>query len=71
MDLISGSWPSEIFFFKGGPKRSFAAPVKLKYKDDKTINIGGGRRDSGDMILIAGDATFEKDAKGRRHPLRR
>jgi hypothetical protein len=64
-DIISGSWPGEIFFFKGGPNHTFAAPVKLKYKDGKTINIGGGRRpDSGDMILIAGDATFEKNEKG-------
>lgn len=65
VDLISGSWPGELFFFKGGPKRAFAAPVKLKYKTGKTINIGGGRRDSGDMLLIAGDATFEKNAKGK------
>jgi hypothetical protein len=65
LDLISGSWPGEIFFFKGGPKGTFAAPVKLKDKTGKTINIGGGVRNEGDMILIAGDATFEKDAKGK------
>jgi hypothetical protein len=66
LDLISGSWPGEIFFFRGGPKGTFAAPVKLKDKFGKTINIGGGRRPgSGDMILIAGDATFEKNAKGK------
>ena len=65
IDLISGSWPGEIFFFKGGPDHTFADPVKLKHKDSKTINIGGGRRgESGGMILIAGDATFEKDEKG-------
>jgi hypothetical protein len=62
---LSGSWPGELFFSKGGPKRTFAAPVKLKNKDGKTINIGGGIRDrDGDMLLIAGDATFEqKDGK--------
>lgn len=64
-DLISGSWPDEIFFFKGGPNRTFAPPVKLRHKDGKAINVGGGKRDSGDMLLIAGDATFEKDAKGK------
>ena len=64
-DLISGSWPGEIYFFKGGPGRTFAAPVKLRHKDGKAINVGGGKRDSGDKILIAGDATFEKDAKGK------
>jgi hypothetical protein len=65
-DIISGSWPGEIFFFKGGPKHTFAAPVKLKDKNVKTINLGGGiRKDSPGMILVAGDATFEKNAKGR------
>jgi len=65
-DIISGSWPGEIFFFKGGPNHTFAPPVKLKDKNGKTINIGGGRqKDNGDMILIAGDATFEKNDKGR------
>jgi len=65
VDLVSGSWPGEIFFFKGGPNRTFADPVKLKDKSGKTINVGGGRRpDSDGMILIAGDATFEeKDGK--------
>jgi hypothetical protein len=62
-DLISGSWPGEIFFFKGKGKGEFAPPVKLKDKSGKTINIGGGRRDNGDMILVAGDATFEQKDK--------
>jgi hypothetical protein len=64
-DLISGSWPGEIFFFKGQGNGKYASPVKLKDRNGKTINIGGGRRpDSGGMLLIAGDATFEKDEKG-------
>jgi hypothetical protein len=63
-DLISGSWPGELFFFKGRGKGQYDAPVKLKNKDGKTINIGGGKRpDSSGMILIAGDAKFEKDEK--------
>jgi hypothetical protein len=65
-DLISGSWPGELFFFKGKGKGDFEAPVKLKGKDGKTINIGGGRRPDSDdgMLLIAGDAKFEqKDGK--------
>ncbi|CAN5740006.1 hypothetical protein BH23PLA1_BH23PLA1_33610 [soil metagenome] len=62
IDLISGSWPGEIFFFKGGPDRTFAPPIKLKHKDGKPINAGGGLRDDrGDsMLLIAGDAKFEE-----------
>lgn len=65
LDILSGSWPGEIFFFKGGPDHTFAAPVKLKNKEGKTINVGGGiRENSGDMLLIAGDAKFEqKDGK--------
>ena len=64
-DLISGSWPGEIFFFKGKGKGDFAPPVKLKDKSGKTINVGGGlRKDGGDWFLVAGDATFEtKDKK--------
>jgi hypothetical protein len=65
IDLISGSWPGEIFFFRGGPGHTFAAPVKLKDKSGKTINIGGGRVDSGHEIVIAGDATFERNAAGK------
>jgi hypothetical protein len=63
IDLISGSWPGEIFF-QGGPRHTFAAPIKLKDKSGKTINIGGGRLDSGDTLLIVGDATFDKNARG-------
>ncbi|MBX7105626.1 MAG: FG-GAP-like repeat-containing protein [Gemmataceae bacterium] len=65
IDMLSGSWPGEIFFFKGFPAGRFGEAVKLKDKNGKTINIGGGRRpDSDGSILIAGDAKFEKDDKG-------
>jgi hypothetical protein len=65
LDIISGSWPGELFFFKRNADGSFAAPVKLKDKDGKTINIGGGvRRSSENMVLIAGDATYEKNDDG-------
>jgi hypothetical protein len=65
IDLISGSWPGEIFFFRGGPRHTFADPVKLKGKFGKTINIGGGRFESADDFLFLGDATFEKNARGK------
>ena len=45
IDLISGSWPGEIFFFRGGPKRTFAAPVKLTRKITSTIGIA-------DVVLL-------------------
>src|SRR4051812_5570870 len=65
--MLSGSWPGEIFLFRGDAKRAFAAPVKLKHKDGKTMNLGGGlRKDAGgDYVLVAGDATFGKDDKGQ------
>jgi hypothetical protein len=63
-DLISGSWPGELFFFKGRGKGQFDAPVKLKDKNGKTINVGGGLQKDGQMILVAGDAKYEKDDKG-------
>lgn len=65
-DLLSGSWPGEIFFFRGEGQSAFAAPVKLKDKDGKTINIGGGIvRDDDQEILIAGDVEWEEDDEGR------
>ncbi len=63
-DLISGSWPGEIFFFKGKGKGEFDAPVKLKDKNGKTINVGGGLQKDSSMVLVAGDAKYEKDDKG-------
>jgi FG-GAP-like repeat len=67
-DVLSGSWPGELFFFRGKGKVNgvvdFHPAVKLKGKNGKTINIGGGveRRDDG--VLVTGDGKFEqKDGK--------
>ena len=38
-DLISGSWPGELFFFKGHGHGNFDAPIKLKDNSGHTINI--------------------------------
>jgi len=55
-----------LFIFRGGPKRTFAAPAKIKDKNGKSINIGGGRRpDSGNFFLFAGDAKSEQTDKGQ------
>lgn len=64
-DLLSGSWPGEIYVFKGGAKRTFAAPEKLKAQDGKSINCGGGvQAQYTNMFLVAGDASMEtKDGK--------
>lgn len=66
MDLLSGSWPGEIFLFKGGEGRSFAAPEMLKDRNDEIINIGGGieERPNGEGILIRGNAEWETTDEG-------
>jgi hypothetical protein len=76
MDLLSGSWPGELFFFQGGQGRSFAAPEMLKDKTGEIINIGGGIREernlfspggegeAGTMILITGTAEWENTEEG-------
>jgi len=73
-DIISGSWPGEIFLFRGTEDHSFAAPEMIKDKDDKFINIGGGIRkqtmfrpfgqDQPEGLLIAGSAKFERTPEG-------
>jgi len=73
-DIISGSWPGEIFLFRGTVDRSFAAPEMIKDKDGKFINIGGGIRketmfrpfgqDQPEGLLIAGSAKFEHTPEG-------
>ncbi|MHC4353945.1 MAG: FG-GAP repeat domain-containing protein [Planctomycetota bacterium] len=66
-DLISGSWPGEIFFFKGTEDGSFAAPEMIKNKDGEIINIGGGVREGSSSMgytLIAGNAKFERTSEG-------
>jgi len=64
-DLISGSWPGEIYFLKGRGHGQFDDKIKLKDKNGKLINIGGGvQRNDDTQLMIAGDATFEnKDGK--------
>jgi hypothetical protein len=65
-DVLSGSWPGELFLFRGGAAGAFLAPVKLKYRDGKTINIGGGIQKEGFRggLLVAGDVqTEQRDGK--------
>jgi len=73
-DIISGSWPGEIFLFRGTNDHSFAAPEMIKDKDGKFINIGGGiRKDTmfnpwnknqPEGLLITGYAKFERTPEG-------
>jgi hypothetical protein len=59
-DLLSGSWPGELFLFRGTADRSFAAPEMLKDKNGEIINIGGGITEDPDGgILVRGTAKWE------------
>ncbi|HZU97358.1 MAG TPA: FG-GAP-like repeat-containing protein [Planctomycetota bacterium] len=64
LDLISGSWPGEIFLFRGGPGRTFAAPEMIKDKTGEIIDIGGGVQETGDEILVTGNGDFEETPEG-------
>jgi hypothetical protein len=64
-DLLSGSWPGELFFCRGGPNHTFAAPEMIRDKDGNIINIGGGITEEPDgSILIRGKAEFERTDEG-------
>ena len=39
-DIISGSWPGEIYFFRRQSHGKFAAGMPLKGRDGKPINVG-------------------------------
>jgi hypothetical protein len=39
-DIISGSWPGEIYFFRRNPDGTFAAGETLKDQDGKPLNVG-------------------------------
>jgi hypothetical protein len=60
-DLLSGSWPGEIFLFRGMAGHSFAAPEMLKDKGGEIINIGGGIGEyrQGIGILVRGTVEWE------------
>lgn len=69
IDLLSGSWPGELFLFRGGSGRTFEKPVMIKDREGHDINVGGGIRDSNPdgMLLIAGNAEFKTDEKGEQY----
>jgi hypothetical protein len=40
LDIVSGSWPGELYFFKGKGKGEYAAGEKLKDKNGNVIKLG-------------------------------
>jgi len=64
-DILSGSWPGELYLFRGAADGSFAAGEMIKDKEGNLINIGGGieeRAEGG--LLIRGKAEFERTDEG-------
>jgi hypothetical protein len=66
VDLLSGSWPGEVYLFRGGDGRTFAAPEMIKDKDGLPINVGANvRKEPGGEILITGHVEWETTEEGR------
>ena len=42
MDLLSGSWPGEIYVFYRKANGTYAAAEKLKDKNGRPIKVGSG-----------------------------
>ncbi len=60
IDLISGSWPGEIFLFKGGPGHTFGPREMIKDKNGHIINVGGGLDNRpGGVLIVAGSASVK------------
>lgn len=65
-DLLSGSWPGEIFLFKGKENHAFAAPEMIRDREGHIINIGGGIEEREDGSLrVTGSGEFEETEEGR------
>jgi len=61
-DVISGSWPGEIYLFKNEGDGRFSAPEKVKHRDGKPVNVGNATAvfaadwdADGDLDLLIGD----------------
>ena len=63
--MLSGSWPGELFWFRGSADGKFSAPEMIKDKDGNYINIGGGISEQPDgSIMITGHGEFEESDDG-------
>jgi hypothetical protein len=57
MDLVSGSYPGEVYFFRRKPNGSFAAPETLKFSDGRPVNVG--RASSVSVVDWNGDGKLD------------
>jgi hypothetical protein len=62
LDVITGSWPGELYWFRGLGDGKFAAAEKIRDRDDKEIKVGNAStvfatdwRATGKLDLIVGN----------------
>ncbi len=67
LDLLSGSWPGEVYLFRGAQDGGFGKPEMLKDKNGEIINPGAGVRESHGMLLITGHCEWKTDEVGKNH----
>ena len=63
-DVLTGSWPGELFWFRGQEAGEFEKAVMLKDKEGDFICIGGGIEETNDEIMITGHAEFNETDDG-------
>jgi hypothetical protein len=64
-DVISGSWPGEIYFFRRQPDGQFAPGVQLKGQDGKPLNVGSASAVFAAHWPIASKFAFDLKSAGK------
>lgn len=60
--MISGSWPGELYLFRGGPNHTFGPAETLKDKSGQEINPHAEVSETGGGLQITGNAKFVGDS---------
>lgn len=66
-DMLTGSWPGELFWFRGKGSGEYEKSVMLKDAEDNVICIGGGIDETDDGITITGHAEFKETENGENY----
>jgi FG-GAP-like repeat len=66
LDILTGSWPGELYLFRGEKGHTFAEPEMIRDKAGLLINIGGGIKERPDgNILVTGTAETKDTPEGK------